>query len=226
VGGLLVAAFILAVLAGLARRASRARRSPADAAMVVAAGGIFLVWLVHTSVDWIHLIPGVTGAALAAAAVLLSPWRRAVPTGKGAVHKGIVVACAALVIAAGIFLGRATLADRYATDAEAALPGDPRAALEDSGRSLALNGDAVSTYYTRAAAYARLGDYGRARAALLGAIRVEPDNFVSWALLGDLAVRHGEPAPAKRYYGRAFALNPRDLQLRELARKPPTPPRQ
>jgi Tfp pilus assembly protein PilF len=83
----------------------------------------------------------------------------------------------------------------------------------------------ISTYYTRSAAYARLGDYAGARGALLDALRVEPGNFVSWALLGDLAVRHGDPALAKRYYGRAHALNPRDPGLTALARRPPPPPR-
>jgi tetratricopeptide (TPR) repeat protein len=219
--------FVGAVLVGFVRRASAARRSASEAGIVVAAGGIFVVWVVHTSVDWIHLIPGVTGAALAAAAVLLSPWRRAVGTGagRGTLHKVVVAGCAALVVAAAIFLGRASLADRHATDAQAALPSHPRTALTEAGRSLALNRDAISTHYTRSAAYARLGDYGRARAALLEALRVEPDNFVTWALLGDLAVRHGDAALAKRYYGKAHELNPRDPGIANLARRPPPPPR-
>ena len=227
VGGALVLVFIGAILFGFVRRASAARGSPAEAGMVVAAGGVFLVWLVHTSVDWIHLLPGVTGAALAAAAVLVSPWRRVAPVGaaRGRAHKLAVAACAALVVAAAILLGRAALADRHATDAEAALPADPRTALQESSKSLSLGHDVISTYYTRSAAYARLGDYAGARGALLDALRVEPGNFVSWALLGDLAVRHGDPALAKRYYGRAHALNPRDPGLTALARRPPPPPR-
>jgi hypothetical protein len=227
VGGALVALFLGAVLWGFARRASAARRSASEAGMVVAAGGMFVVWLVHTSVDWIHLLPGVTGAALAAAAVLLSPWRRAAVTGsgRGSLHKLAIAGCAVLVVAAAVFLGRATLADRDATDAQAALPSQPRTALIEAARSLALNGDAISTYYTRSAAYARLGDYARARAALLEAVRVEPDNFVTWALLGDLAVRHGDSALAKRYYGKAHALNPRDPGIANLARRPPPAPR-
>lgn len=225
VGGLLVAAFIGAVLLGLARRALAARRPGPEAGLVVAAGGIFVVWLVHTSVDWIHLIPGVTGAALAAAAVLLSPWRRAARGGRGILHKAVVAGCAVLVVAAAVFLGRATLADRYATDATGTLASDARKALTQTGHSLALNGDDVSTHYTRSAAYARLGDYGGARATLLDALRVEPQNFVTWALLGDLAVRHGEPLLAQRYYRRAQQLNPRDAQLAALARQPPAPPR-
>jgi tetratricopeptide (TPR) repeat protein len=208
---------------GLARRASAARRSPAEAGITVAAGGIFVVWLVHTSVDWIHLSPGVTGAALAASAVLLSPWRRSAAGGRGTAHKLAVAGCAALVIAAAVFLGRATLADRHAGEAQDALASDPRHALSEAGRSLALNSDAVPTYYSRSAAYARLGDYAGARTALLDAARVEPENFVTWALLGDLAVRHGDRPLAQSYYRRASALNPRDPQLPALARNPPRP---
>jgi hypothetical protein len=224
VGGVLVAIFVGAVLLGFVRRASAARRSTREAGIVVAAGGVFVVWLVHTSVDWIHLIPGVTGAALAAAAVLLSPWRRAAPSGRGVLHKAVVAACAALVVGAAIFLGRATLADSHARDAQAALASNPRAALEDANRSLALNGDAVPTRYTLSAAYARLGDYAGAHGALVEALRVEPDNFVTWALLGDLAVRHGDRSLAMRYYRRAALLNPRDPQLPAFARRPPALP--
>jgi UDP-N-acetylmuramyl pentapeptide phosphotransferase/UDP-N-acetylglucosamine-1-phosphate transferase len=222
VGGLLVAAFVLAVLAGLARRAARARRSAPDAAIVVAAGGMFLVWLVHTSVDWIHLLPGVTGAALAAAAVLLSPWRRGTTGagGRSTFHKLVVVGCAVLVVAAALFLGRETLADRHAEDAKAAAAGDPRRAIEEADRSLALNGDSVSTYYTRAAAYARLDDYEGARGSLQRALAVEPRNFVTWALLGDLATRHGDARQARAYYRTALGLNPRDPQLKTAVAAP------
>jgi UDP-GlcNAc:undecaprenyl-phosphate GlcNAc-1-phosphate transferase len=223
VGGVFVLLFIAAVLVGLARRAYAARRSPAEAGITVAAGGIFVVWLVHTSVDWIHLIPGVTGAALAAAAVLLSPWRRSAQAGRGRVHKLVVAACAVLVVAAAIFLGRATLADRHATEAQDALQSDPRHALTEADRALALNDDSVATYYTRSAAYARLGDYAGARGSLLEATRVEPDNFVTWALLGDLAVRHGDRRLAQTLYRRALTLNPRDPNLPGLVRNPPRP---
>jgi UDP-GlcNAc:undecaprenyl-phosphate GlcNAc-1-phosphate transferase len=222
VGGLLVLAFVAAVLAGFARRAVRARRSPADAGLLVAAGGVFLVWLVHTSVDWIHLIPGVTGAALAAAAVLLAPWKATAAATRGRLHKAVIAACALLVVAAGIFLGRATLADHHAKAAQSALASNPRAALTEAGKSLALNRDSISTQYTRSAAYARLNDYRDARAALLEALKAEPQNFVTWALLGDVAVRHGDRRLARTYYRTALRLNPRDPQLLALIHRPPS----
>ena len=71
-----LALFLIAVLAGFARRARAARHSLEERGLAVAAGGAFLVWLLHTSVDWLHLIPGITGLALAFAAVLVGPWRR------------------------------------------------------------------------------------------------------------------------------------------------------
>jgi UDP-GlcNAc:undecaprenyl-phosphate GlcNAc-1-phosphate transferase len=224
VGGALVLAFVGTVLFGFWRRAARARRFPGDAGLAVAAGGVFLVWLVHTSVDWIHLIPGVTGAALAAGAVLLAPWRAAGSAIRSTLHRVVIGACALLVVAAAVFLGRATLADRDAKDARTELASDPRAAIRDSNKSLALNHDAISTHYTRSAAYAALNDYRDARDALLEALKVEPQNFVTWALLGDLAVRHGDRPLARRYYTTALRLDPRDPQLRALARQPPSAP--
>jgi UDP-GlcNAc:undecaprenyl-phosphate GlcNAc-1-phosphate transferase len=222
VGGILLALFLGSVLVGLASRTRRARNSAPDAALTVAAGGIFVVWLVHTSVDWIHLIPGVTGLALAAAAVLLAPWRAARSRPRDRRHRIVVALAALLVVGAAIYLGRATLADRYGDRAQDTLTADPRRALDDTGRSLDLNGDSVPVHYTRSAAYARLGDYNGARGALLDALEVEPRNFVTWALLGDLATRRGEVARARTYYARALRLNPRDPQLPALARHPPT----
>ena len=43
---------------------------------------------------------------------------------------------------------------------------------------------------------------------------------MTWALLGDLAVRRGDLAEARALYGRAHALNPRDPSLDALARDP------
>ena len=219
VGAVFLALFLGAVLVGLGHRAARARRSPTDVGLVVAAGGVFLVWVVHTSVDWIHRIPGLTGVALAAAAVLVAPWQRTASGTRGALHKVVIVGCSALVVGAAILIGRAALADRHARSASGALPANPTRALRETARSLNLNGDLVATYYTRAAAFARLNDYFSARATLLKARRLEPQNFVIWALLGDLATRHGDLRVAHADYLEAHRLNPRDVELKALARR-------
>ena len=68
------------------------------------------------------------------------------------------------------------------------------------------------------AALARQGRYEPARDVLLEATRREPHDFVTWGLLGDLALRAGLVQSAMNYYREASALNPRDAGLSELAR--------
>lgn len=224
VGGLALALFLGGVLWGFGRRALTARRRPEDIGMVVAGGGIFLTWLVHTSVDWLHLIPGVTGVALFGAAVLLAPWAgsRAAPGGS-VTRRIVVVGAAAIVVFAALHLGRSTLADRALTQGQDALPANPQRALSKAGDSLDLNDEATETYFLAAAAYARLNQYEEARGALLQAARREPHNFLPWALLGDLAVRRGDLRQAERDYGRALELNPRDPVIGRLAHDPRVP---
>ena len=59
-----------------------------------------------------------------------------------------------------------------------------------------------------------------ARATLLEATRREPHDFVTWGLLGDLAVRRGATVQARRAYGEAARLNPRDRNLARIAKHP------
>ena len=72
VGFVLLAAFLVAVAVGLHRTARAGRDDLLARGVAVAAGGTFTVWLVQTSVDWMHLIPGLTAIALAAAVALVS----------------------------------------------------------------------------------------------------------------------------------------------------------
>lgn len=221
IGGVGLLVFMGAILAGFARRVRAARHSRLDLGLAVGAGGMFLVWAVHTSVDWLHLIPGVTGIALCGAAVLVAPWTRAhAGDGRSPLRLAVIGVCSLVVLAGAVFVGRVTLADKYRTDAQALVQKDPEAAVEKAGDSLALNDESLPAYYARAAAYARVNDYRRARESLLEATRREPHDFVPWGLLGDLAVRRGDLAQAGRDYGQASRLNPRDEGLQRFARDP------
>jgi len=221
VGGLALLLFLGAVVAGFVRRARAARTSASDLGLAVAGGGMFLVWLVHTSVDWLHLIPGLTGIALCGAAVLVAPWARE----RGARERSplrlaAIAGCALVVVLGATLVGRSALADKYRSDGEEIVASDPRGALEKAGDSLSLNDESLPAYFVQAAAHARLGRYEPARAALTEATRREPHDWVPWGLLGDLAVRRGDFAQARRDYGRAAALNPRDAGLEALAKDP------
>jgi tetratricopeptide (TPR) repeat protein len=221
VGALALLAFIGAVFAGLWRLARQAKESTAPRLVAVAAGGAFVAWLAHTSVDWLHNLPGVTGIALCAAAALVAPWS----AGRGSrrLMTGRIVAVAAACIAAvaaAYSVGRLAIADRYRIDARDELRSDPVEALRLANQSLAFNDQSLPALHVKAAAYARLGRYRAARRAILQATRLEPHDHLPWALLGDLAVRRGDFATARRAYRRASELNPKSKAISALASNP------
>lgn len=223
VGGLLLAA----MFGGVAWAISRTRRaaSEADRFLAVGAVGIVTAWTAHTSVDWIHLLPGVTAIALAAVAVLLRPregeQEEAAPA--VVVPRARLVAVPLVAVAlllSGVSLSRQALSEFYARDAAEQLADNPGQALKRANQALRLQPEAIRVRYTKAAALARFGDAAGARAALEEARRREPDDFVTYALLGDLAVRMGNLRLARANYREALERNPRDPSLPGLVRDP------
>lgn len=220
VGGVALLAIIGAVLSGFwltARGSSRSTRS--DPALAVAAGGTFFVWFFHTSVDWMHLLPGLTGIAICAAAVLL-PTLRPVP---GRYSLAVVATVAVLVVAVSFPVLKQLRSLQLQEQAVEKLDSDPVAALKDAQASIGLE-PSQRSYYMESAAFARLGLFGPARDSLLDATRNDRRDFVAWGLLGDLATRRGLGADARQYYRRALQLNPRDPGLASLVKEPTETP--
>ncbi len=212
VGGIALAAFVGAIFFGLW---TTARGTPssrgAEPALAVAGGGTFLVWLFHTSVDWMHLLPGLTAIAICAAAVLLPGLR---PLGSR--YSALVIGIVAVLVATISFpVIKQLRAQQLQSQALEKLETDPVAALVAARDSLALE-PSQRSYFMESAAFARLGQYVPARDALLEATRNAPHDFVAWGLLGDLATRRGLDQEAQRYYRRALRLNPRDPGLGSL----------
>jgi UDP-GlcNAc:undecaprenyl-phosphate GlcNAc-1-phosphate transferase len=227
-GTLLLGCFIAGVFWGAVRMRRTARRSPLRLGLMTAGLGVFTAWLVQASVDWMHLLPGMTAIALAAAAVLVwprsrpgprprprpaSPW----PARKQAAAALGISAVVIALIATGASLSRQGLAQVYRSRAQRELTRHPAAALTDANRSLNIDADSTRTYYIKAAAQARFDLAGAAEATLLRALAREPDNFVTWALLGDVAVREGRSTVGRLDYLRAHELNPRNQTLTELS---------
>jgi cytochrome bd-type quinol oxidase subunit 2 len=229
VGALLLAAMLAGVGWGTLRMRSAAASSPLSRALMVGAVGAFIAWLTQTSVDWMHLLPGLTAIAIAAVAVLVRGQntdgrdrKRGFAqklTSRPARALGLSAVLATLVVA-GASLSRQGLADIYREDAQGELDAHPAAALTDANRSLNIDSDSSETYYLKAAALARFDQAAGAERVLGEALADEPANFVTWALLGDIAVREHSFSVARRDYVRAHQLNPRDVALSELASDP------
>jgi tetratricopeptide (TPR) repeat protein len=229
VGALLLLGFLGGVGWGAMRMRAHAVRFQISRGLLVAGLGTFVTWLAQTSVDWMHLLPGLTAFALAGAAVLLAPSTRPaagegghgfMPARKLAAKLAVVLGASAVIatlVVTGASLSRQGLADLYRARAQRELAVRPANALADVNRSLAIDPDAMQSYYLKAAALARSDEAEAASATLEVALAREPDNFVTWALLGDIAVRERKPKQARGDYLRAHTLNPRDSALREAA---------
>jgi O-antigen ligase len=226
-GALLLALLVGAVAAGALRVARAARESAAARFVGVAATGAFAAWLVHTSVDWMHLLPGLTAMALAGAAALLVPAAEAPPGSAGAgasrrIGRRLVPALVvgSILVVASVSLARQGLTEHFRAEAQDALAANPAEALVQADRALRLDHEAIGAYYVKSAALARFGRGTAARAVLLEATRREPENFVTWTLLGDLSVRMSNLDEAREHYRRALRLNPRDESLQDLVVHP------
>jgi hypothetical protein len=231
--GIVGALFLLVFLGTVAHAIWRGLRPAAGKASAVSIGaaGVLVTWAVQTSVDWLHLLPAVTLAALAAL-VLVRPLPELMPVAipdrppldtrwsrlsRQLDSRAVPVGLAVLVACTSIACVRVLLADRYRDRAKNAIS-QPAQALRQTADSLKYDGSSADTYYLRSAAFARLGDYRSARDELLVVTRRQPKNFLPWVLLGDLATRRGLSREALRSYRRAAMLNPQDPYMKDLVR--------
>ncbi len=215
VGGVLLAAFLVAVGLGFRRTARSARQDLLARRVAVAAGGAFTVWLVQTSVDWTYLIPGVTAIALAAAVALASgPEARSVVLA-GRMRIAAIVAAATVAIAGTVTIAPRILSLRAQASAQRALDrGDPRAAVSAATTALEYDPESVPAFVLRSAGFAALHSFPSSLSDLKRAVAVEPRNWVTWALVGDLLTRRGDVSGARTAYAHALALDPLEPELK------------
>jgi Flp pilus assembly protein TadD len=117
-----------------------------------------------------------------------------------------------VIAAVGAFtIAPRVLSLRAQQSAQAALGHDaPRVAITDATRALDYDPYSVQALVLRAAGFARLHAFSPARDDLVHAVALEPRNWVTWALLGDLLTRRGDRRQARAAYKRAGALDPID----------------
>jgi len=133
------------------------------------------------------------------------------PPRRRAIAPAVAIVVLLAVLAAAD--GRRWASEYYLARSGSDLSTDAAHALDDANQALDLNPESLPAHYAAARAYARLGRYQPAHSILVAATRKEPNDYVPWVLLGDLAVRHGDDARARAYYRRATFLSPYDTDF-------------
>lgn len=260
--GLVGAALFVTLLVGLGIAVTRGVRGQPlhvrhAAAGLAAAGAVVLG---QATVDWIWLVPGVTGVgllclALGVGSVAPRPRAAVVPSSRGAsparsgawlargrervaaggggrlvgarprartagatawvgLREGLPVAG---LLAAALGVLALFVSDYYVREGRTA--DTPEGMLSAAQKAEDLNPSALAPRYLQAAALEELGDVDAARDELEGALALEPANFATSGLLGDLEMRADDRDAALDHYRRLAELNPRDIGVDDLVRQ-------
>jgi O-Antigen ligase len=218
VGLLLLGTVIVAAGMALVRGWPTASSVERRWASALAASGAVL--LGQSMVDWLWLIPGLTGLGLmclsTAVAIVALPVagaerrHRPRPRAWGLVRL--------VPIAAAGLIALAFLSDVYVRSARASTAASSQERLDQARTAEKLDPLATAPRFLQAGALEELGRRPAAKQELLDVLAIEPDSFVALGLLGDLETRAGDTRMAREWYRRALYLNPRDTGLQQLSR--------
>jgi tetratricopeptide (TPR) repeat protein len=206
--------------------AARARERLAERAGLSALLAMTVIFGFSSLIDWTWFVPGVAVPAmlcagwLAGRGPLVEPVGRARPRRRLASAPGAaasVVGVVALALVAVWFTWqplRSSDADASAISAMLAGRGDE--ALADARAAVAIDPVSADALATLSAVYAGLGDQIAARAEMVRATSLQPDNPATWIALGAFDLRHGRPVEALRSLRVALRLNPQSTQVRPI----------
>jgi hypothetical protein len=215
--GLIGTALFLAFLVGLGLAiAEAARAAPvADRRLIAGLAAAGAAVLAQSVTDWLWLIPGLTGLSFLALGLAAN---RAPQRGGGAGWPARI-GLAAPLVALAVGIGLLYLSDLYIRIArEEGGSGQVQAQLDAARTAEDLNPLSVTPLYLEASSLETMDRRSEARDALDDALRKEPQNFVTLALLGDFEVRQGDEPAAREFYRRALVLDPLDVGLQKLSR--------
>lgn len=187
------------------------RRSPATGEAAAIALAPLVVWVVHSSFDWLYEYPALTVAALglaAAAASLDRPDAAPVavdrPAGRRRLVAGATIAAALALMVAPVFEDIAVL-DTQA--AQGQWRADPAAAFKRLDRAETLSPSSRPALVEGLIAR-QLGQPAHARQAFELARRRAPQDWFAYVNLALLASVAGQPSTAVADYRKALALDP------------------
>ena len=197
VGAALLLAFLVATGIAIARTMASAGQNRRWIGATAAVGAVLIA---QSAVDWLWLIPGLTGLAMFALglAVALGAEPEAPRDGASATRRPWLrlaagTACCTVALAVALFY----LSDYEIRTARAAGDhGSDTQQLDAAKRAKRLNPWTLEPRFLQASALEELGRRGEARAALTNALELEPDSFVVPGLLGDLETARRPRAPS------------------------------
>jgi O-Antigen ligase len=206
IGLLVLAAFLVAVLAGGARNVLRAGRQRPELAAALAGCTAFCVTAIS---DWMWQIPVLAVAFLLLAAVLVAADERPAKDGSAGLKLPLraAAALAGLVAIAAIAvpLASTSLVRQSEADARA---GDLPAALRSARSAQNAQPDAASPRMQEALVLESQGDLAAAAGAARAATERESTNWRTWLVLSRIEAELGDASTAVRDYRKARLLNP------------------
>lgn len=207
VGGVLFFGFLAACMGGGMIQRFR-RLSTEGKAQVGAMTAAVSYWFIHSSAEWFWQIPAITMPAIVYLAMLVAPWRRTEADSRRwpLQAAGSLIAVIAIIIAVPLFLG-----DFYLQRSESAE--DPRVALGAIERAQVFNPLDPGLPEREAELAIEVEDWPRVRDSYSRAIRLNPEHYGPYYLLGLFNEKVGEREEALRLYRKASALNPLDEDI-------------
>jgi hypothetical protein len=180
----------------------------------------------HSAIDWTWFIP-----ATAVPALLCAGWlagrgrleqrvgRRTTPlrlTGRPAVTAASAALAAAAILAAWAIWQPLRSSNALGAAISALSRNEGASAFADARASAARDPLSVQPRWLLSALYSRIGDQEAARAELLKAVSMQPDNYETWQQLGLFDLQQRQPQRALVALRRAQELNLGSLSTRTL----------
>lgn len=174
-------------------------------------------WFVHSSAEWFWQVPAVTLPAVVFLAMLVAPWKR--PRGDEEVFapssRPLRLAGVGLAVLTLATIGPLYAADRIKERAQA--QENPLLALQGLEQAQAANPLDPNLARLEGDLALQIGDIPRATQSYARAIRLNPEHYAPYAVLGGLYEQIGQTERAASLYQKSLQLNPLEPALQENA---------
>jgi hypothetical protein len=178
---------------------------------------VVIAFGVHSAIDWTWFVPGVAIPALVCAGWLAGRGPLGAPIGRAPKRRRLTrspaLVLSATAAAALVVLGAWAIwqplrsANADSAGLAAIARGNPSAAIADARTAASTDPLALEPRFELSALYSAAGRPADARAELVKAVNLQPENAVSWQQLGLYDLDHHQPVRALASLRRAHLLN-------------------